>query len=321
MRIAIVVPCTASKRVPVGDLRISQVVRDEDDGEERFRVWQFAVREAAREVEARDLYAGPRWQASLRIPEAVAPRHEADLFIASAGLGLIHDTQLVPSYSATFSQGSMDSVVAPGLSSSGQRTARRQWWAALTRNGPSLRSLAAEYERVVLVLSPDYLGAVADDLLEAVATGGSNVLVFGTGAPSPRELEWNWVRVGRHLRETTKKRPEPVVNGLDATLLQSTAALVLRRPLKDWSNARKVQCLLDGLADPNVETNEAKARKRRRPSTDEDIRVFIRERHTDADWNSTGLLKAWRNVEMRQCEVNRFKRLYAEVAQEEPTHG
>ena len=321
MRIAIVVPCTASKRVPAGDLRISRIVGDEADGERRFRSWQRAVDAAEAVGPARDLYAGPRWQASMRIPEAVAEQHEADLFIASAGLGLILADKSVPSYSATFSRGSSDSVVAPGLSSGEQRGARWQWWAALTRKGPSLRSLAGDYERVVTVLSPDYLGAVTEDLREAVGVGGPNVLILGTGTSSSRDLERNFVRVGRHLRETTDERPKPVINGLDATLLQSTAALVLQKQPETWSDAPKVQRLLDDLADPNVETRESKERRDRQPSTDEEVRAFIRSRLAETDATAAQLLFAWRNDEQRRCEEGRFKRLFAEVAKGVLTHG
>ena len=322
MRIAIVVPCTASKQWPVGGLRIAQVVGGETEVGERFRRWKAAVSQAGQVGVARNLYAGPRWQASMRIAVAAdGPRRDVDLFVASAGLGLIDADRLVPSYSATFSRGSEDSVVAAGIKGRERRDATQQWWKALTRRGWSLRRLAQNYERVVIVLSPDYLDAVADDLGEAVDVGGSSVLIFGTGEPTDRALAPNWVRVGRHLRETTEERPDPVVNGLDATLLQSTAALVVRRTLNDWSSAWKVQRLLDRLADPSEVTIEAMARARRRPSTDEDICAFIRAQLADAGRASADLLSVWRNVEERQCEEGRFKRLYAEVAEEGARRG
>ena len=322
MRIAIVVPCTASKQWPVDGLRIAQVAGGVTDIDERFQRWDKAVSQAEGVAAARELYAGPRWQASMRVATAAdGPRRDVDHFVASAGLGLIPADRRVPSYSATFSRGSGDSVVAAGMSGRERRDATRLWWESLTRGRLSLRALAEEPGRVVIVLSPDYLDAVADDLIYAVAVGGSKVLIFGTGEPTDRALARNWVRVGRHLRETTKKRTNPVVNGVDATLLQSTAALVLRRPLKDWSSARKVQRLLDDLADPNDETNEAKARKGRRPSTDEEVRTFVRLQRSDGGATAGDLLSKWRNVERRQCEEGRFKRLFAEVVKEGDRHG
>lgn len=323
MRIAIVVPCTASKHEPVGGLRIAQVVGGQTDAQERFRGWREAVSASKKALKARDLYAGPRWQASMRIATAAdGPRRDVDLYIASAGLGLIRADRRVPSYSATFSRGSDDSVVAPSISGRERRDATRQWWKALTRDSLSLRVLATDNGRLVVVLSPDYLDAVADDLAKAVEVGGSRVIIFGTGEPTNGALARNWVRVGRHLRETTKKRSKPIVNGLDATLLQSTAALVLGQRLKDWSSARKVQRMLDDLADPNEVTIEAMARAGRQPSTDQDVRTFIRGRLADADRTSAELLSAWRNIERRQCEEGRFKRLFAEVAKMEGArHG
>lgn len=322
MRIAIVVPCTALKQWPVDGLRIAQVVGDGTDIGERFRRWKRAVSQAEVVASARELYAGPRWQASMRVATAAdGPRRDARLFVASAGLGLISADSCVPSYSATFSRGSEDSVVAAGVSGRERRDATRLWWESLTQGGLSLRALAEEPGRVVIVLSPDYLDAVADDLMRAVAVGGSKVLIFGTGEPTDRALAQNWVRVGRHLRETTDERPDPVINGLDATLLQSTAALVLQRPLKHWSSAQKVQKLLDDLADPNDETNEAKARRGRRPSTDDEVRAFVRLERSGGGATAGDLLSKWRNVERRQCEEGRFKRIFAEVVQEGARHG
>lgn len=322
MRIAIVVPCTASKRWPIDGLRIAQVAGDGTDIEERFQRWKRAVTQVKGVAAARELYAGPRWQASMRVATAAdGPRRDVHLFVASAGLGLISADSCVPSYSATFSRGSEDSVVAAGISGRERRHATRLWWESLAQGGLSLRALAEEPGRVVIVLSPDYLDAVADDLMHAVAVGGSKVLIFGTGEPTDRALARNWVRVGRHLRETTKERTDPVVNGLDATLLQSTAALVLQLPLKHWSSAQKVQRLLDDLADPNDETNEAKARRGRRPSTDEEVRAFVRLERSGGGATAGDLLSKWRNVERRQCEEGRFQRIFAEVVKEGARHG
>lgn len=290
------------------------VAGDEASTEGRFKRWSLAVSGAPHSVEARGLYAGPRWQASLRIADAADGRgREVDLFVASAGLGLIRADRRVPSYSATFSCGSEDSVVAAGSSARQRRDATRRWWAMLARGESPLRGLSEEYNRVVVVLSPDYLDAVSDDLADAVELGRQRVVIFGSGRPPRGGLEPSWVRVGRHLRETTEARTEPLINGLDATLLQSTASLIVSRPLHEWSSAEKIQKYLDHRADPNVITLEARARAQRRPSTDEEIRAFVRGRLVVADESSSDLLNVWRTVEKRQCEERRFKQIFAKV--------
>jgi hypothetical protein len=321
MRIAIIVPCTASKRVPAGGLHLGQVAGRETAIERRFDRWQAAIAAAGTVATARDLYAGPRWQASLRVADAASgPRRNAEVFVASAGLGLVRASKPVPSYSATFSRGSADAVFPAGLSRDAQREATRRWWGLLTRHPRlSLKQLVRRYERVAIVLSPDYLDAVRDDLAAALGSGYGNVIVFGTGSPTHVSLQDVWVRVGRHLRETTETRPLPVINGLDATLLQSTAALVLRQPAAAWSSASKVQRFLDELADPEEITIEARSRADRRPSNDDEVRAFIRERIDQQDQFELkrelpkDLLEAWREVKKRRCQMERFKRLYNEV--------
>jgi hypothetical protein len=322
MRIAIVVPCTASKHEPAGDLRLGLVAGGETSIDGRFDRWQAAISFAGTVVDARGLYAGPRWNASLRIAEAAhGAGRKVELFVASAGLGLVPATQAVPSYSATFSRGNADSVVPAGLSASEHRAAARGWWRLLTQLRWSFERLARDYERVVVVLSPDYLDAVSDDLVAAVESDASRIIVFATGSPTHPSLRPVWVRVGRHLRETTEARPVPLINGLDATLLQSTAALIVGKRLSAWSSAAQVQRFLDEHADPDEVTIEARARANRRPSKDEEVRSFVRRRLGRAHESAVDLLKVWRNVEMRQCEEGRFRRLYAEVVEELITHG
>lgn len=322
MSIAIVVPCTASKHVAPGGLRLGQVAGREESIESRFHLWQAARSSAGNVSSVRDLYAGPRWQASMRIADSArGSGRAADLFVASAGLGLLPIAWPVPSYSATFSRGNVDSVVPAGLGVSEHRAAAREWWRLLTHRRRSLKRLVRKFERLVVVLSPDYLDAVSDDLVAAVQSGASGVIVFATGSPTHPSLRPVWVRVRRHLRETTETRPVPLINGLDATLLQSTAALIVSKRLSAWSSAQQVQRFLDQHADPNEVTNEFRARMGRRPSTDDDVRSFVRAQLKTSRRSATSLLKAWREDEERRCEARRFNRLYAEVVKEGARHG
>lgn len=322
MSIAIVVPCTASKHVSAGDLRLGAVVGPVNSIDGRFRLWQEA-RSSARKVRSlRDLYAGPRWQASLRIAaSAQASGKHAELHVASAGLGLLPIERTAPSYSATFSRENRDSVVPAGRSASEHREATREWWRLLTHRRTSLQRLARDFARVVVVLSPDYLDAVTDDLVAAVGSDASRILVLATGSPTHPSLRPVWVRVRRGLRETSEDRPVPLINGLDATLLQSTAALIVSKDLSEWSSAEQVQRFLDEHAPPDEITNEGRARSMRRPSTDEEVHEFVRTQLDESVRSATTLLKVWREEEERRCEERRFKRIYASVIAERSLHG
>jgi len=241
--------------------------------------------------------------------------------VASAGLGLLPVSQRVPSYSATFSRGNADSVVPAGVGAREHRAATREWWSLLTHRRRSLQQLARDSDRLVVVLSPDYLDAVTDDVVAAVAPDPKRVIVFATGSPTHRSLRPVWVQVRRGLRETAEKRPVPLINGLDATLLQSAAAFIVSTKASAWSSAQQVQRFLDMHAAPNEVTNEAEARALRMPSTDDEVRSFVRERLTLSHSSATKLLNAWREEEQRRCEERRFKRLYAEVRGELGSHA
>jgi hypothetical protein len=317
MRIAIVVPCTASKRADPGHLRLGQVAGTEMSVSARFRSWRKAIAGSARLHIARDLYAGPRWEASLRIADAAGldRRRRVELFVASAGLGLVEASEMVPSYSATFSPGGPDSVAPSHLRGSAARQASREWWGLLGRDRRTFADVAGGFDRMIVALSPAYLDALEEDLVHAAR--GTSTLVFATVAPRNPSLASSWVRVGRHLRETTPMRPEPVIRGTDATLLQATAAKLVAMPLGRWATAAMTQELLDALADPVEPTIEAQARAGRLPATDEEVREFVRRaRAVPGSPSSDRLLELWRGPENRRCAVDRFKRLVAEVEQE-----
>ncbi len=321
MPIAIVVPCTASKHEPPRGLRLGAVAGRVNSIDGRFRLWRAARSSAPKVSSLRDLYAGPGWQASLRIAaSAQASGKQAELYVASAGLGLLPIDRTAPSYSATFSRGNRDSVVPAGRSSSEHREGTREWWRLLTHRRSSLQRLARDFERVVVVLSPDYLDAVTDDLVAAAGSDASKLLVFATGSPTHPSLRPVWVRVRRGLRETTQERPVPLINGLDATLLQSTAALVVRKNPSEWASAKQLQCFLDEHAPPDEMTNEGLARSMRRPSTDEEVHEFVRAQLDVSKRSATTLLKVWREEEERRCEERRFKRIYASVVAERSLH-
>ena len=315
-------PCTASKHGPPGDLCLGAVVGRVKSIDGRFRLWQAARSSAVKVSSLRNLYAGPRWRASLRIAaSAQASGKQAELFVASAGLGLLPIDRTAPSYSATFSRGHRDSVVPAGRSAIEHREGTREWWNLLTHRRKSLQGLARGFDQVVVVLSPDYLNAVTDDLVAAVGSNVSKILVFATGSPTHRSLGPVWVRVRRSLRETTEDRPVPLINALDATLLQSTAALIVSKEFSEWSSAEQVQHFLDSHAVPDEITNEGLTRAMRRPSTDEEVHEFVRTQLHGAERSATALLKLWREEEGRRCEEGRFKRIFAEVVKEGARHG
>lgn len=151
--IHLIVTCTRRKTVAAGDT----IFPDERDVDRAYGIWLERLAQARRgslPMSAGELYTGQHWSRAA----AAAARNGADMWIISAGLGLLHVTDPVVPYEATFSS---------------MPFCHRTHWERLTtrpsseRRCTSLKRLmqARPDDRFVVAASPVYLGAVESDLL------------------------------------------------------------------------------------------------------------------------------------------------------------
>ncbi|HBM2606717.1 hypothetical protein K9J15_24380 [Enterobacter cloacae] len=149
----LIVTCTRRKTVPAGDA----VFPDERDVERAYGLWLERLAQARRgspSMTAGELYTGQHWSRAA----AAAKRTGAELWVISAGLGLLHVSDAVVPYEATFSS---------------MPFSHSRLWESLTACPPaerryaSLRALmqARPDDRFVVAASPVYLRAVEADLL------------------------------------------------------------------------------------------------------------------------------------------------------------
>lgn len=171
----VITNCTGRKsESPPADACLRSVkARAIDD---RIREWTGRLRPSGGSaLLAAELYAGEHWavvEDLLRV--AKAAHLDTNLWIASAGYGLLSAGDRVRSYSASFSAEEPDYVyrkVNPRL-----RDGNREWWRRLnalrisgTRGPRSLTWLVRSDPKAMFmfVASPRYLSAMADDLAAA----------------------------------------------------------------------------------------------------------------------------------------------------------
>lgn len=139
----------------------------------RHQLWcdRLAAATPRRPVQA--LYAGEAWSRTRHLmAAAVQAGFRPQLWVASAGLGLVPADLEVPAYAATFSPGHADTVA-------GGRAAAGEWWRQFAEFGEG-RVLAevAHSGSVLVVASATYADALRCDL-EQVAAPGGDVLVVG----------------------------------------------------------------------------------------------------------------------------------------------
>ncbi len=273
---------------------------------ERCRAWLERLSSGSPTIAAKDLYAGEHWQVARNLPEAAGP--SADLWVSSAGYGLISAAAPIHPYAATFAIGQPDSVATTS-------DAARRWWRELSKwEGPRAgepRSFAALAEQdpdsvIIAVMSDAYQRACSHDLEDAASrlTDAENLSVFG---PSGRctEIDDLIVPVTAALR--------PAVGGSFQALNVRAADYILRTARESGTPLRR-SLLIKLINDATAAAPEDAGR---RPAgarlVDDDIRAYIRECISHGPTSATKLLRLLRDSG-QSCEQARFKALFAEVS-------
>lgn len=186
----VVVTCTKRKTIAVpADLHLRKTRAP--TLEQRAAKWTERLQgSVAPSVPAEDLYAGDQWQISKALPDVGAEAGlQVNLWVCSAGYGLIHSATPIRPYSATFSSTHPDSVRTSN--SRLEPKVLTEWWKLLQEwKGPqpkqcrSIASIAREYQRspLLIVVSSVYLGAICDDIKRAVdELSDTNLLTIISG--------------------------------------------------------------------------------------------------------------------------------------------
>lgn len=213
-RVNVVVTCTKRKTRPAAaDLQLRSV--SAETPELRAERWIEALESARGEVvPALDLYSGDHWKVVRSLSAAgLRSGREVQLWVCSAGYGLISASTHLHPYSATFSDRHPDQVHR--FSHLSRRESHRRWWAALTVwRGPdpsaprTITGLASKAPDVPIVVvgSESYLEPLAADLQQAARklTSLDRLLLLSGGMNRSPALEQNLIafdaRLTRALR-------------------------------------------------------------------------------------------------------------------------
>ena len=307
-----VASCTERKRATIPpDLRLRSV----DAGPMARRVeqwWERLGQQAPRYI-ARDLYAGEHWSV---VQDALALLGDASLWVASAGYGLIAASANVLPYSATFAQGTPDSVTSGPTPGQSRVDLLQAWWSALCDlPGPqkgvprSLGALArsAPNAPLLIVGSPDYIRAMRLDLLaarDALATPHLLTVISNHDLGSDAALAPHLIPVDERCRTLLGG----TMQGLNARVARS---------LLEWGRSGPLTApRLRERYDSMVSDAEKPPKFNRDRMDDKDVLAFLRGALTEdprAGW--TLLLRTLR-ANGRACEQGRFRELHRQVRED-----
>jgi hypothetical protein len=236
---------------------------------------------------------------------------DLEVWIVSAGYGLVRPSAQLKPYSAAFSPGQPDSI-APRLDGSARDQALREWWKTLSEwPGPTggNRTLAAvagagRSDPMLVVLSAPYLSALNDDLTVARESLSDPHLlqVVSAGTRSAPGITDNLLPVSGRLRHA--------VGGPLVSLNVRLARWIINRLEEHSFNFERLRSLLVNLDSSAVPL----ARRSRHRLSDAEVVTLARQlMKADAAATRTALLRELRSQGLA-CEQARFGRLFEMAA-------
>ncbi|MDP1692161.1 MAG: hypothetical protein Q8L49_09480 [Burkholderiaceae bacterium] len=234
----------------------------------------------------------------------------ADLYVVSAGLGLVHESDLVPNYDFTVSADG--GPLRTALDVSGEPVT--SWWAVLTGQRAVRGSLAdlvnATPNRLMLVALPaSYLRMVGDDLASVDDKAKQRLRIFTSEA--------GMAVAPANLRQCVL----PYDDRLEAIAgYDGTRAEFPQRALRHFVSALDGDKLARRDAHAAVTTALSGLERRtiplRQRVTDERITAMLRQNWASYAGSSTRLHRYLRDDALVACEQSRFRTLWRHVQAE-----
>jgi hypothetical protein len=277
-----------------------------------FKKWLARLDQAeVAGVPARSLYSGDHWSIvrGLENP-SIHNRMKVNIWVCSAGYGLVSMDTLVKPYSATFSPSHPDST-SNWTNSDSNILNSRLWWQLLSswtnsESGlpRSICDVAKVYPNspIIVAASKVYLNAIADDLSDSLRylnrPGLLSIVSTGTNSLDGRRLEANLLPSNASLQH--------FVGGA----LLSLNIRIVREIMGNSDLASLEYGSIKGWLDELIERQPTFGRQKRSSLTDDEVMKYILEQwEQDCTLARSPMLRRLRDRGLA-CEQSRFSSLY-----------
>ena len=274
MKIKVITTCANKKVLPsVVDLKDCSSMSE----------WEEKLSTPAESLPAIDLYKGGYWNNVKKLYSQVD-----DLYIISTGYGLVHSSDKIKSYQATFSQASQNCVSFIAQP--------REWWDYLSRNR-DITSIYNEEDIFIIYTSFVYSKAIFNDLINIIDK--PNVFFV---SPDTNIKEFNPYKLATNIRLIY----HPEFKGGNATNISSKCIswLIQNGDRFNWDKDKINQWFIDeskDLPDPY-----ASRKFNNKKVGDEVILSYITNNPDKSLKQVVGIL----NSEGMACGTNRINKLY-----------
>ena len=258
---------------------------------------------------ATEVYKGDHWSV-VRSIGLLTPPGRVNVWIASAGYGLITPTSPIVPYAATLSPRHLDSVAQ-------NSNERREWWSGLIARPlvsdltvpRSLKDVARKFKNSPLVVasSSEYIDAMANDLIAARQELEDPILlsILCRKGAAPPEL--------RDVSIALQASYSSVLGGA----LTSLNVRVLRWLVEQGAAKLTRHTIARLLAELAAQSTVQPIPKRAKLTDAEVKRQIHKALHSATRVSQSGLLRVVRNNGLA-VEQSRFARIYNEVMEEAP---
>jgi hypothetical protein len=304
--VIVITNCTNRKRVAGNPVTLSQnqLSGSLDTVAKR---WVKALKKAPHTQHASNVYMGRAFSEA----NSAAALVGGDLYVVSAGLGLIKATDQIPAYDLTVAEGS--SSLGPLLSGLNKTSA--DWWSVLINElGPSrsIRSLVETHTKTLMLfaLPAGYVALIAQELSGLTAKQAEHIRIItselGVESVPPKlrhvVLPYDERLEGSNYAGTRTDFPQRALRHFVEEL--NGHALPLDKAQAD------VRLAMNALRKPVLPVRAKKS--------DEEILALLQKNWNRFDGASTRLLRFLRDDALVACEQSRFRSLWLQL-QDKPS--
>lgn len=269
------------------------------------QAWKAALSAVPPRHIARQLYAGR----AFREAEVAAAGLDGQLYVVSAGLGLVSADDTIPAYDLTV--GTSGATVLPALKRLG--LGPKHWWKALNRGLGKSSPIADLLDRhpqavVYLAMPSTYLALIGEELSTLSPLERTRLRIFSSPA---------WLR---HASTDFARFVLPYDERLESTPFSGTKNDFPQRALRHFVESLKAHTMdLDKAriaVDAAMSKQFVRTLPERQKRSDDEIQALLRLHWQANEGSSSRLLRVLRDNLLVKCEQSRFKDLWRSVRDE-----
>jgi hypothetical protein len=281
------------------------------------KAWVASLAANQNGLPARELYVGSHWQESIACEGSARDLGiDAELWVLSAGYGLISSSEITTPYAASFAAGtdSIQNLNWPAGFTSGQKA--REWWNLLhryrKREGLSrFAFLAKKKTPLLIIVSREYYNAVEPEIIDLISAG-VNLMIVSAGLYRNLNSASSVVRPHILPFSDSFKQVDDYLNKTNVSLNARLATWLVRNHSEAvFRGVESVVPILKKISDqlPPMERKDVNR------MSDDDVLEFIARDYSETLNSATKLLRRLRDIEKMSCEQKRFGALFRRYQQ------